>query len=683
MKKLFKSMNDLQYHFSLRKMSVGVCSVVLGLFFVGVNNTQTVKTDVIERTATQVQTKTQQKANESINSNSAVTNNAAAVTPVKETQKVEENNLNISVNNKETETVNSNSTVKSHEETLLKTTESQSKDNTNSEKTDSVLAKQSENDAQKQTQSVETNTLDLNSSNFESNANVATSLLASKAMFYYVPYGGWENHNGKMYYRDWDGNYLRNQWAAPTGTTHYFGREGYTINNQWYTMPDNNTYYFDHTGHTVKNRWYTLPNTKTYYFDNTGHTVKNRWYTVSNNTTYYFDNFGHTVKNRWYNVSNNTYYFDNYGHTVKNRWYTLSNSKTYYFDTFGHTVKGRWYTLTNGSTYYFDTFGHTVKNRWYSIPNSSTYYFDNFGHTVKNRWYNIANGGTYYFDNEGHTVKNRYYTLNGTRYWFDNNGHSKFADRYIHQNGLTIDTATMNLSGKRNGSSDIFVLDPMGNEKRVASTYDYDPNFNFDASDYAGETITLITRNGYNTTDREIGSRQSIYIPKLSFSNVKIDQSNTNVSGKVNGSSNVFVLDPMGNEKRVASSYDYDEDFNFDASDYAGETITLITRNGYNTTDREIGSRQSIYIPKLSFSNVKIDQSNTNVSGKVNGSSNVFVLDPMGNEKRVASSYDYDEDFNFDASDYAGETITLITRNGYNTTDREIGNRQSIYIPYL
>ena len=67
MKKLFKSMNDSQYHFSLRKMSVGVCSVVLGLFFVGVNNTQTVKADVIEHTATQVQTKTQQKANESIN----------------------------------------------------------------------------------------------------------------------------------------------------------------------------------------------------------------------------------------------------------------------------------------------------------------------------------------------------------------------------------------------------------------------------------------------------------------------------------------------------------------------------------------------------------------------------------------------------------------------------------------
>ncbi|WP_153011221.1 YSIRK-type signal peptide-containing protein, partial [Lactobacillus johnsonii] len=252
MKKLFKSMNDSQYHFSLRKMNVGVCSVVLGLFFVGVNNTQTVKADVIQNTATQVQPKVQQKVTDSTNSNSTATTNGAEVTSVKETPKVEENNLNVSANNKETETVNSNSTVKSHEETLPKITEDQSKDNTNVEKTASELVKQSENNAQKQTQSVETNTLDLNNSNFKSNDNVATSLLASRAMFYYVPFSGWENHNGKLYYRNWDGSYIRNQWAAPTGTTHYFGREGYTINNQWYRMLDNNTYYFDHTGHTVK-----------------------------------------------------------------------------------------------------------------------------------------------------------------------------------------------------------------------------------------------------------------------------------------------------------------------------------------------------------------------------------------------------------------------------------------------
>ena len=293
MKKLFKSMNDSQYHFSLRKMNVGVCSVVLGLFSVGVNNTQTVKADVIQNTATQVQPKVQQKVTDSTNSNSTATTNGAEVTSVKETPKVEENNLNISANNKETETVNSNSTVKSHEEALPKITEGQSKDNTNVEKTASELVKQSENNAQKQTQSVETNTLDLNNSNFKSNDNVATSLLASRAMFYYVPFSGWENHNGKLYYRNWDGSYIRNQWAAPTGTTHYFGREGYTINNQWYRMPDNNTYYFDNTGHTVKNRWYRMPNSNTYYFDNTGHTVKNRYY-ILNGVRYWFDNTGHT-----------------------------------------------------------------------------------------------------------------------------------------------------------------------------------------------------------------------------------------------------------------------------------------------------------------------------------------------------------------------------------------------------
>ena len=609
MKKLFKSMNDSQYHFSLRKMSVGVCSVVLGLFFVGVNNTQTVKADVIQNTATQVQPKVQQKVTDSTNSNSTVTTNGAEVTPVKETSKVEENNLNVSANNKETETVNSNSTVKSHEETLPKITEGQSKDNTNVEKTSSELVKQSENNAQKQTQSVETNTLDLNNSNFKSNDNVATSLLASRAMFYYVPFSGWENHNGKLYYRNWDGSYIRNQWAAPTGTTHYFGREGYTINNQWYRMPDNNTYYFDHTGHTVKNRWYRMPNSNTYYFDNAGHTVKNRWYRMPNSNTYYFDNAG-----------------------------------------------------------------HTVKNRWYRMPDSNTYYFDNTGHTVKNRWYSIPNTGTYYFDDEGHTVKNRYYILNGVRYWFDNTGHTQFADRYIHQNGLTIDTTNMRLSGRRNGNGYIFVLDPYGNEKSATWA---SGSFDFDASDYAGQTITLITRNGSSTTDREIAERQSIYIPKMNITNIKVNPQNTRVSGKLNGDGYISVLDPYGNEESATWA---SGSFDFDASDYAGQTITLITRNGSSTTDRETSVRQSIYIPKMNITNIKVNPQNTRVSGKLNGDGYIFVLDPYGNEESATWA---SGNFDFNASDYAGQTITLITRNGSSTTDREIAVRQSIYIPYL
>ena len=39
--------------------------------------------------------------------------------------------------------------------------------------------------------------------------------------------------------------------------------------------------------------------------------------------------------------------------------------------------------------------------------------------------------------------------------------------------------------------------------------------------------------------------------------------------------------------------------------------------------------------------------------------------------------------FDFDASKYAGETITLITRNGSSTSNREIADRQTLWIPYL
>ena len=548
MKKLFKSMNDSQYHFSLRKMSVGVCSVVLGLFFVGVNNAQVVKADDVKPVVAQT---------ENLSNNNQTAGSVSKEQQVVNVKSVESKNSTKSNSNSNVAQKVEQNVETENKTSLTNSVSDQAKDNENSQKSAVTVDSKKSDKAQEQNQSAETTTFSLNDFNLDSatnNDNVDNMLLASKAMFYYVPYGGWENHNGKMYYRDWDGNYLRNQWAAPTGTTHYFGREGYTINNQWYTMPDNNTYYFDHTGHTVKNRWYTLPTNKTYYFDNTGHTVKNRWYTVSNNTTYYFDNFGHTVKNRWY---------------------TLSNSKIYYFDTFGHTVKGRWYTLTNGITYYFDTFGHTVKNRWY----------------------NIANGGTYYFDNEGHTVKNRYYTLNGTRYWFDGNGHSKIADRYIRQNGLTIDTKNMTLSGRRNGDSYIFVLDPSGNEEEMTST-NYDGTFEFDASKYAGETITLITRNGYSTDSREVANRQSIMLPRLSFENVKVGTNDTKISGKVNGSGWIFVLDPSGNEEEMTST-DYDGTFEFDASKYAGETITLITRNGSSTSNREIADRQTIWIPYL------------------------------------------------------------------------------------
>ena len=130
------------------------------------------------------------------------------------------------------------------------------------------------------------------------------------------------------------------------------------------------------------------------------------------------------------------------------------------------------------------------------------------------------------------------------------------------------------------------------------------------------------------------------------------------------------------------TSTNYDGTFEFDASKYAGETITLITRNGYSTDSREVANRQSIMLPRLSFENVKVGTNDTKISGKVNGSGWIFVLDPSGNEEEMTST-DYDGTFEFDASKYAGETITLITRNGSSTSNREIADRQTIWIPYL
>ena len=82
----------------------------------------------------------------------------------------------------------------------------------------------------------------------------------------------------------------------------------------------------------------------------------------------------------------------------------------------------------------------------------------------------------------------------------------------------------------------------------------------------------------------------------------------------------------------------------------------------------------------MNITNIKVNPQNTRVSGKLNGDGYISVLDPYGNEESATWA---SGNFDFNASDYAGQTITLITRNGSSTTDREIAVRQSIYIPYL
>ena len=701
MKKLFKSMNDSQYRFSLRKMSVGVCSVVLGLSFAGMSNAQVAKADTVVKPTVnqQVQTKDSESSFTSIvnvNSDKAVSTQ----------DKVAENSAG----------VKASAPTENEKTDSSKVTD---KIRNNIEKIDKNL-----NNAQSFQES--TKTTIFNVSNFAKNSDQdrTKGLLESKAIH---SSAGWENRDGKLYYRDNNGEYLKNQWAAPTGTIHYFGREGYIINNQLYTMPDKKTYYFDNTGHTVKNRWYTVPNDSTYYFDDKGAAVKDRWFTLPGGQTYYFDSNGHTIKNRWYEIPGCwiNYYFDNDGHTVKNRWYTVPNDSTYYFDDKGDTVRDRWFTLPSGQTYYFDSYGHTVRNRWYqmltnnginyyfdadghtirsrwyTVPNDSTYYFDDKGAAVRDRWFTLPGGQTYYFDDDGRIVRNRVYDIDDVSpqyvkvrfYYFDSNGHSHLLkntwlnyDRYhmtyyLDNQGAIVANKWYTLPDGQTyyfGSNSY----PVKNSWYTLSngqTYYFDSN---------GHTVKsrYYTLNGVRHWFDKGGKTSFKSIDNISYEGLKLNTKDyMTVSGKAPAGAKIYVKSPLESVKygeyKVADS-NKDGDFQFDPSIWSGQTITILIKD---KNGKEIVQRKQLYVPFLTLKNWSYDSKNGILSGSKNGfvgsgGDSIIFQAIVDNQTYDLFGSDNNK-FDLNIGQYAGHTVTIITFS--NLAHTEVAPRKVIKVPPL
>ena len=680
-----KHRDNLKYHFSLRKMSIGVCSVVLGAFFVGMNNTQIVKADTTVQAKVEENIKQKDDSNQNITTNKAVQNNKLTNT------KVDEGKKDDSVSHKAVNDTKISNVSTTNYSTLNSKENIGSKNYVNEEQQDSSLNGQDN-------QTLRTNTFKLDNSKRVLLNNLFESKVKKTSQ-------GWEDNNGKLYYRDQNGNYLKNQWAAPTGTIHYFGREGYTISNQWYTMPDNRTYYFDNTGHTVKDRWFTLPSGQTYYFNYEGHTIKNQWYKLPGCwINYYFDNDGHTVKNRWYTVPNDsTYYFDDKGDTVRDRWFTLPGGQTYYFDSYGHTVRNRWYQmLTNGGiNYYFDAEGHTIRSRWYTVPNDSTYYFDDKGDTVRDRWFTLPGGQTYYFDSDGRIVRNRVYDIDDVSpqyvkvryYYFDSNGHASL----LRNTWLNYDRYHMTyyLDNEGNVVSNRWYTLPDGQTYYFGSnsypvknswyTLSNGQTYYFDSN---GHTVKsrYYTLNGVRHWFDKGGKTSFKSIDNISYEGLKLNTKDyMTVSGKAPAGAKIYVKSPLESVKygeyKVADS-NKDGDFQFDPSIWSGQTITILIKD---KNGKEIVQRKQLYVPFLTLKNWSYDSKNGILSGSKNG----FVGSPgdsinfqaiVGNQTYSLFGSDNNK-FDLNIGQYAGHTVTIITFS--NLAHTEVAPRKVIKVPPL
>ena len=350
----------------------------------------------------------------------------------------------------------------------------------------------------------------------------------------------------------------------------------------------------------------------------------NQW-VIKNGKNYYYDAQGHQISNQWAAPTGTLHYFGSEGYTIENQWYSL-DSGTYYFDENGHTVKNRWYTMPTNDTYYFDKTGHTVKNRWYTMPTNDTYYFDKTGHTVKNRWYTMPDGSTCYFDNEGHTLAK----------------HS-----FQHNTYVGIDPSTAELNVKIIGTGFIWI----GN---TGYSTDSDGKFTFNVSEYSGKYITVKIEPN---EDWQVNSSETVYVPKLMFSNVSIKPNTREVSGNIIGTGDIWVKDSQGKETfqcRTGS----DGKFTFDASRYAGESVTLEIKPNESPDSKTICSR-IIKIPTLKFNylSFNVDPDVPKISGDLNGDGAIWIKDSKGHEE--FQCYTDHESFVLDASRYAGEDVTV------------------------
>ena len=633
--------------FSLRKLSVGLCSVALGTMLLIVQNTS-----VEAATTSQQQAETIKSVEPQPESNKAVQaenveqeekmtdNKAPKLRSAQEDEKIEAVKADQPwakiQDNKNTETQD---VVTDHRQADANGDKKQESPSTLN---DTVANKAKESDALNilKTQS----TVQNNKKKF---GEEATKKIEGKASTNSTevsanPTNQWVIKNGKNYYYDAQGHQISNQWAAPTGTLHYFGSEGYTIENQWYSL-DSGTYYFDENGHTVKNRWYTMPTNDTYYFDENGHTVKNRWYTMPTNDTYYFDKTGHTVKNRWYTMpTNDTYYFDKTGHTVKNRWYTMPDGSTCYFDNEGHT-------LAKHSFQHNTYVGIDPSTAELNVKIIGTGFI-----WIGNTGYSTDSDGKFTFNVSEYSGKYITVKIEPNEDWQVNSSETVYVPKLMFSN-VSIKPNTREVSGNIIGTGDIWVKDSQGKETFQCRTGS-DGKFTFDASRYAGESVTLEIKPNESPDSKTICSR-IIKIPTLKFNylsfNVYPDV--PKISGDLNGDGAIWIKDSKGHEE--FQCYTDHESFVLDASRYAGEDVTVEVKLDASPDSKVIVSESGHVISLPTISNLSIDPNTRMISGKVNRRSSIWVKEPNGKVTCVFGGVN--DNFSFDANQYSGENITV------------------------
>ena len=409
--------NGTKMRFSLRKLSIGVCSVILGLTFIE-STTQNVDAD----------TNVQSDATEQVKSVSLATS-----TTNSENNQAKDQESSIDQDKQNSQSTDSDESRSLVDEKSNNLDESTLKNDTGQEKSyfDETAKNGSLNQEKVEQTSTTDNSSELSAKLEKNNANQDSQVLNTESVKVKTTYNKGVTQSSLYATMLYATSYSDNPWHYNGDTWSYSKGDGTQANTEWVVAPDGKWYYFDEDGEMAHDGWVdTLykDDWYKYYFDHNGHYAKNAWHKDDDGNWTYSKADGTQANEEWVVVpSGNRYYFDEDGNMAHDGWEDTrlhdGSWNKYYFDSNGH------YNNTNNS----GNQPQSVNSPWHYDGTNWTYSKGD-GRQASDEWVIAPDGQWYYFESDGEMahdgwVDTRLHDGSWVKYYFDHNGHYAVNDK--------------------------------------------------------------------------------------------------------------------------------------------------------------------------------------------------------------------------------------------------------------
>ena len=534
--------NGTKMRFSLRKLSIGVCSVILGLTFIE-STTQNVDAD----------TNVQSDATEQVKSVSLATS-----TTNSENNQAKDQESSIDQDKQNSQSTDSDESRSLVDEKSNNLDESTLKNDTGQEKSyfDETAKNGSLNQERVEQTSTTDNSSELSAKLEKNNANQDSQVLNTESvkvkttynkgvtqsslyatMLYATSYSDnpWHYNGDTWSYSKGDGTQANTEWVvAPDGKWYYFDEDGEMAHDGWEDtrLHDGswNKYYFDSNGHYAVNTWHyngdtwsyskgdgtqantewvVAPDGKWYYFDEDGEMAHDGWEDTRLHdgswNKYYFDSNGHynntnnsgnqpqSVNSPWHYDGTNWTYSKGDGRQASDEWVIAPDGQWYYFESDGEMAHDGWVDTNckdGWYSYYFDHNGHYAVSAWHQDTDGTWTYSKGDGRQASDEWVIAPDGQWYYFESDGEMahdgwVDTRLHDGSWVKYYFDHNGHYAVNDK--RKALIDAQNALSELKGKIKGN-ELAVGGASGFFKEIAEN----PNMSEDQKNDARAAYAIV-----------------------------------------------------------------------------------------------------------------------------------------------------------------------------------------------